>query len=74
MKEEVGRYKEYLEEQGKVKSQHEKEHEAIVTAEMEKEWSRKVQQWKKEKQARKHLMQEVMDARKKQLEEKCLSE
>ena len=42
-----------------------------MTAEVERQWSKRLDHWKKEKQARKTLMQDVLDARKKQIEEKC---
>lgn len=70
MKEEVGRYRQYLEEQAKEEKEREKELDAHITAEVERQWSKRVHQWKQERQARKQLMHQVMDTRRKQLEEK----
>ena len=62
-------YRQHLEEQAKQEREREKEFDAAVTAELEKQWAGRLEQWRKERQARRKLMQEVMDTRKKQLEE-----
>jgi len=69
MKEEVARYRKYLEEQAQKEREREKAFEAIVIAELEKQWRVRVEQWKKEREARRKLMQEVMETRKKQIQE-----
>ncbi len=69
MKEEVARYRQYLQEQAKLESEREKEFDAAVTAELEKQWRGRLEQWKKEREARRKLMQEVMETRKQQIEE-----
>ena len=40
----------------------------MVTAEVEKQWSQRLAQWRKEKEARKKLMNDVMETRKKQIQ------
>ena len=47
------------------------EMERLCDAEVEKMWARKIQQWKVEKLARQKLLEEVMESRRRQLQEKC---
>ena len=49
----------------------ERELDSLVTAEVAKQWAKRVEQWRREKEARKKLMQDVIDTRRKQIEEKC---
>ena len=44
--------------------------EKLVDAEVEKMWQKRLQQWKLEKQARQNLLQEVLESRKRQVEDK----
>ena len=69
MREEIAKYRQYLDEQAQQEREREKEFEAVVTAELEKQWRGRIEQWKKEREARRKLMQEVMETRKKQIEE-----
>jgi hypothetical protein len=43
----------------------------VCDAEVEKMWEKKIKQWKLEKEARRKLMQDVMESRRHQLLEKC---
>ena len=56
----------------KKKEDREKELDALIQAEVEKQWARRLEQWKQEKAARRKLMQDVLNTRKKQIEEKCM--
>jgi len=64
-------YREYLAKQKKEEEEREKELDALIQAEVEKQWTRRLEQWRQEKAARKKLMQDVLDARKQQIKEKC---
>jgi len=64
-------YREYLAEQAREEEQREKELDTLVNAEVEKNWAKRLEQWRKEREARRKLMQDVLDTRKKQIEEKC---
>ena len=44
---------------------------ALSSQQVEKIWAKRLQQWKMEKDARKKLMQDVLEMRKKQIEYKC---
>lgn len=65
-------YHEYLAKQKKEEEDREKELDALIQAEVEKQWARRLEQWKQEKAARRKLMQDVLNTRKKQIEEKLL--
>ena len=64
-------YWEYLAEQAREEEQRDKELDTLVNAEVEKNWAKRLEQWRKEREARRKLMQDVLDTRKKQIEEKC---
>ena len=64
-------YREYLAEQARKEERREKELDTLVNAEVEKNWAKRLEQWRKEREARRKLMQDVLDTRKKQIEEKC---
>lgn len=65
-------YREYLAKQKKEEEDREKELDVLIQAEVEKQWARRLEQWRQEKAARKKLMQDVLNTRKKQIEEKCM--
>ena len=46
--------------------------EAVCDAEVEKMWEKRVHQWKIEKAARQKLLQEVLELRRQQIEQKCI--
>ena len=71
MKKEVQMYRKYLAEQEEIEKQREKELDAIVNAEVQRQWQRRVDQWESEAAARKALLKDVMDGRKKQVQEHC---
>ena len=50
----------------------EKELDDMVSAEVEKQWKQRLAQWRKEKEARRKLVNDVMETRKKQIQEKSL--
>ena len=62
-------YRDYLDKQKKEEEEREKELDALIQAEVEKQWARRIEQWRQEKAARKKLMQDVLDTRKRQIEE-----
>ena len=43
----------------------------LLSLQVEKIWAKRLQQWKTEKEARKKLMQDVLEMRKKQIDHKC---
>ena len=65
------RYREYLAEQAREEQRKERELNALVNAEVKKQWGKRMEQWRKEREARKKLMQDVMETRKQQIKEKC---
>lgn len=66
-------YREYLAKQRKEEEEREKELDVLIQEEVEKQWARRLEQWRQEKVARRKLMQDVLDTRKRQVEEKCTS-
>ena len=48
----------------------EKELDSMINAEVEKQWQVRLNQWNREKEARRKLLREVVDTRKKQIQEK----
>ena len=64
------RYQEYLAEQAKEEERKERELDALVNSDVEKQWGKRLEQWRKEREARKKLMQDVLEYRKRQIEEK----
>ena len=71
LREEVRIYREHLAEQAREEEKRERELDALVNSEVEKQWAKRLEQWRKEREARKKLMQDVLNERKKQIEEKC---
>ena len=71
LRDEMKRYQEYLAEQQREEEKKARELDAMVTTEVEKQWAKRLEQWKQEKAARKKLMEEVMEGRKKQIQDKC---
>lgn len=70
LREEIKCYRGYLAEQAREEERMERELDSLVTAEVAKQWAKRVEQWRREKEARKKLMQDVIDTRRKQIEEK----
>lgn len=70
LREEMRIYREHLAEQAREEEKREREVDALVNSEVEKQWAKRLEQWRKEREARKKLMQDVLNERKKQVEEK----
>ncbi|XP_077988952.1 cilia- and flagella-associated protein 53-like [Glandiceps talaboti] len=70
LREEQLRYRDYLRQQLEEEKQREKELEQVVNEEVEKQWRKRLEQWDREREARKRLMQEVLAERQKQVEAK----
>jgi hypothetical protein len=68
--EEQRRYREYLRQMKEEERKREMELDKLCDAEVEKMWQRRVGQWKIEKMARQKLLEEVMEARRQQLQHK----
>ncbi len=64
-------YRQYLAEQAKEEERVERELDALINSEVAKQWAKRTEQWKREREARAKLMQEVLDTRKQQIKEKC---
>lgn len=64
-------YREYLAEQAKEEEKIERELDALINEEVAKQWTKRSEQWKRERMARAKLMKEVLDTRKQQIKEKC---
>lgn len=63
-------YRQHLQEQAEEEIRREKELDAIVTAEVEKQWLRRAEQWRMEAEARQSLLQDVLEIRKQQVQDK----
>lgn len=72
LQDEMQKYRDYLATQAQEEEKREKELDALVNAEVQKQWAKRVEQWRMERQARKKLMQDVLDTRKKQIQERCM--
>lgn len=70
LREEDRRYRTYLKQMKETERQRELELERVCDAEVEKMWDKKVKQWRLEKDARRKLMEDVMESRRHQLMEK----
>ena len=64
-------YRQYLAEQAKEEERVERELDALINSEVAKQWAKRTEQWKREREARAKLMQEVLESRKQQIKEKC---
>ncbi|KAI6656789.1 Coiled-coil domain-containing protein 11-like [Oopsacas minuta] len=63
-------YRQHLREQKKVEEMRDRELDSLINDEVEKQWNKRVENWRMEKQARDKLMKDVLEDRRKQLEEK----
>ena len=64
-------YREYLAEQAKEEEKIERELDSLINSEVAKQWAKRTEQWKREREARAKLMKDVLDTRKQQIKEKC---
>ena len=71
LRDEMNLYRQYLAEQAKEEERIEKELDGLINSEVAKQWAKRAEQWKREREARAKLMQEVLDTRKEQIKEKC---
>lgn len=72
LRNEMRQYREYLAEQKKEEEIKEKDLDQLVTEEVEKQWAKRIAHWKKEKEARRRLMEDVLQTRHQQIKEKCM--
>ena len=70
LREELQCYRDYLAVQAEEEAKKERELDSLVNEEVQRQWAKRVEQWRKEREARKKLMQDVLDTRKKQIQEK----
>lgn len=63
-------YRQYRADQAREEERVERELDALITSEVAKQWAKRTEQWKREREARAKLMQEVLDSRKQQIKEK----
>lgn len=70
LREEDQRYREYLQQQMEEEKRLEKELDTMIEAEVQKQWQKRLNQWAKEKDARKRLMDDVLSTRRRQLQER----
>ena len=73
LKEEIQLYRSYLEEAKREERKREQELDSLLSVEVEKQWAKRSQQWRKEREARRKLMDDVMKTRRQQIKEKCKS-
>ena len=71
LREEMNLYRQYLADQAKEEERVERELDALINSEVAKQWAKRTEQWKREREARAKLMQEVIKSRKQQIQEKC---
>ena len=64
-------YRDYLASQAEEEKKNEKELDALLNEEIQKQWAKRVNQWRMEREARKKLLQNVLETRKIQIQEKC---
>jgi hypothetical protein len=70
LKEEIQLYRSYLAEAKREERQREQELDSLLSAEVEKQWAKRTQQWRKEREARRKLMDDVLKTRRQQIKEK----
>ena len=71
LREEIQLYRSFLAEAEKKERQRELELDALLSVEVEKQWAKRAAQWRKEREARRKLMDDVMKARRQQVQGKC---
>ena len=70
MLEEQKRYREYLKAQYEEEKRKEKELDLIIEEDIERQFQKRLNEWKLQKQARKKLLESVLQERRLQIEEK----
>lgn len=61
----------YLRQLAEEEKAREAEMEAIISAEVEANWQKRLAQWRREKEARRKMLEEVMSERNRQIQERC---
>ena len=61
---EMQQYRQHLIEQRKIEEMRERELDSLINVEVEKQWNKRVENWRMEKQARNKLMKDVLEDRK----------
>jgi len=61
----------YLKQLAEEEKKREAEMEAIINSEVEKNWQKRLAQWRLEREARKKMLEEVMLERSHQINERC---
>ena len=59
--------------QARIEKERNEELEKMLNVEVNRQWEKRLEQWRKEKDARASLMKEVFDTRRKQIEEKSMN-
>ncbi|XP_059155375.1 cilia- and flagella-associated protein 53-like [Physella acuta] len=72
LREEDRRFREYLRQLMEEEKAREKELEKMIQHEIEAAWDKRIEQWRKERQARKLLLDDVMAGRARQIQERLL--
>ena len=70
LREEDQKYRAYLQRLKADEEAREREIDKLCDVEVEKMWQKKIAQWKVERKARQTLLEQVMDGRRKQVEDK----
>ncbi|KAL3865689.1 hypothetical protein ACJMK2_043053 [Sinanodonta woodiana] len=73
LREEDRRYREYLHQMMEMEKRKEAELEKLIQEEVEKQWQKRLSQWKLEREARKKLLADVLQARAKQIQERLIA-
>jgi hypothetical protein len=70
LRKEMQMYRQHLAEQKAEEERREKEVNELVAMEVEKQWAKRIAQWRKEREARKRLLDDVIHTRQQQIKEK----
>ena len=68
--EEYARYNAYLQQMKKEEEEEERQLDKIIDTEVEKQWQKRLAQWRLEREARKQLLDNVLATRQKQVQDK----
>lgn len=72
LREENLRYMAYLKQLAEEEKAREAEMESIINSEVEKNWQKRLAQWRLEREARKKMLEDVMRERSIQINERCM--
>lgn len=71
LREEDQRYRNYLHQEYLAEQQREAEIDAMINSEVERQWQKRLKEWARQRAARKKLMNDVLQTRRQQVQEKC---